>query len=146
MARQVAAALTQTGVNTSAFLYRYFNQLPTAGYEWAYGDHSAAGLIPTNDATCVFVGTTPAKLRSVRRAGLSRRSATCSHRQLRPLSNGWQLPPRRARCVAGVEHGEIGGTRGTAGEAKMSWVGFIVITALAAASGYMLSGIIDRLV
>ena len=69
VARQVAAALTQTGVNTSAFLYRYFDQLPTAGYEWAYGDHSAAGLIPTNDATCVFVGTTPAKLRSVRRAG-----------------------------------------------------------------------------
>ena len=104
VARQVAAPLTQTGVNTSAFLYRYFDQLPTAGYEWAYGDHSAAGLIPTNDATCVFVSTTPATLRSVRRAGLNRRSTTCSHRQLRPLSNGWQLPPRRARCVAGVEH------------------------------------------
>jgi 2-polyprenyl-6-methoxyphenol hydroxylase-like FAD-dependent oxidoreductase len=69
VARQVAAPLTQTGVNASAFLYRYFDQLPTAGYEWAYGDHSAAGLIPTNDATCVFVGTTPARLRSVRRAG-----------------------------------------------------------------------------
>jgi 2-polyprenyl-6-methoxyphenol hydroxylase-like FAD-dependent oxidoreductase len=44
--------------------------VPAAGYEWAYGDHAAAGLIPTNDATCVFVGTTPAKLRSVRRAGV----------------------------------------------------------------------------
>ena len=104
VARQVAAGLTQRGVNTSAFLYRYFDQLPAAGYEWAYGDHSAAGLIPTNDATCAFVGTTPAKLRSVRRAGLSRRLASYSHRQLRPLSNGWQLPPRRARCVAGAEH------------------------------------------
>jgi 2-polyprenyl-6-methoxyphenol hydroxylase-like FAD-dependent oxidoreductase len=69
VARQVAAPLTQTGVNASAFLYRYFDRLPAAGYEWAYGDHSAAGLIPTNDATCVFVGTTPARLRSVRRAG-----------------------------------------------------------------------------
>ena len=70
VARQVAAPLTKTGVNASAFLYRYFDQLPAAGYEWAYGDHSAAGLIPTNDATCVFVGTTPARLRSVRRAGV----------------------------------------------------------------------------
>ncbi len=69
VARQVAAPLTQRGVNASAFLYRYFDQLPAAGYEWAYGDHAAAGLIPTNDATCVFVGTTPARLRSVRRAG-----------------------------------------------------------------------------
>ena len=69
VARQVAAPLTQTGVNASTFLYRYFDRLPAAGYEWAYGDHAAAGLIPTNDATCVFVGTTPARLRSVRRAG-----------------------------------------------------------------------------
>ena len=29
---------------------------PTDGYEWAYGDGAAAGLIPTNDGeTCVFV-------------------------------------------------------------------------------------------
>jgi len=56
-------------VNASAFLYRYFDQLPAAGCEWAYGDHAAAGFIPTNDATCVFVSTTPTRLRSLRRAG-----------------------------------------------------------------------------
>ena len=34
--------------------------LDTDGYEWAYGDGAAAGLIPTNDGlTCVFVGTSP---------------------------------------------------------------------------------------
>ena len=69
VARQVAASVTHTGVNASAFLYRYFDQLPAAGCEWAYGDHAAAGLIPTNDATCVFVSTTPTRLRSLRRAG-----------------------------------------------------------------------------
>lgn len=69
VARQVDAPLIQTGANASAFLYRYFDQLPAAGYEWAYGDQAAAGLIPTNDATCVFVGTPPGRLRSVRRAG-----------------------------------------------------------------------------
>jgi 2-polyprenyl-6-methoxyphenol hydroxylase-like FAD-dependent oxidoreductase len=35
VARQVAAPLTHTGANASAFLYRYFDQLPAAGYEWA---------------------------------------------------------------------------------------------------------------
>ena len=52
-----------------AFLYRYFEDLPAEGYEWAYGDRAAAGLIPTNDATCVFVATAPAALRRLRRDG-----------------------------------------------------------------------------
>jgi 2-polyprenyl-6-methoxyphenol hydroxylase-like FAD-dependent oxidoreductase len=72
VARQVDARLVQTGRNASAFLYRYFADLPAAGYEWAYGDHSAAGFIPTNEATCVFVGTTPARLRRLRSAGAER--------------------------------------------------------------------------
>ena len=47
-------------------LYRYFTGLPASGYEWAYGERAAAGLIPTNDGTCVFVGTTSARIRSLR--------------------------------------------------------------------------------
>ena len=50
-------------------LYRYFEGLPAEGYEWAYGDRTAAGLIPTNDATCVFVATTPDRLHRLRRDG-----------------------------------------------------------------------------
>jgi 2-polyprenyl-6-methoxyphenol hydroxylase-like FAD-dependent oxidoreductase len=53
----------------SAVMYRYLEGLPAEGYEWAYGDRAAAGLIPTNDATCVFVATTPARLRQLRRDG-----------------------------------------------------------------------------
>jgi 2-polyprenyl-6-methoxyphenol hydroxylase-like FAD-dependent oxidoreductase len=72
VARHVDAPLVQTGSTASAVLYRYFDDLPATGYEWAYGDHSAAGFIPTNDATCVFVATTPAHLRRLRRAGAER--------------------------------------------------------------------------
>ena len=57
------------GETEGAFLYRYFEGLPAEGYEWAYGDRAAAGLIPTNDATCVFVATAPAALRRLRRDG-----------------------------------------------------------------------------
>jgi flavin-dependent dehydrogenase len=51
-------------------LYRYLHDLPVVGYEWLHGDTAAAGLIPTNDdATCVFVSTTPARMRALRRLG-----------------------------------------------------------------------------
>ena len=70
VAQQVKAAVLQQGRTASAVLYRYFTELPTAGYEWAYGIGAAAGLIPTNDgATCVFVATTPARIRHLRRSG-----------------------------------------------------------------------------
>ena len=57
-------------------LYRYFTGLPASGYEWAYGERAAAGLIPTNDATCVFVGTTSAHMHSLRRNGAEHAFAT----------------------------------------------------------------------
>jgi 2-polyprenyl-6-methoxyphenol hydroxylase-like FAD-dependent oxidoreductase len=56
-------------MSEGAFLYRYFEDLPAEGYEWGYGDRAAAGLIPTNDATCVFEATAPAALRRLRRDG-----------------------------------------------------------------------------
>jgi 2-polyprenyl-6-methoxyphenol hydroxylase-like FAD-dependent oxidoreductase len=69
VAEQVGAPVVRRGMTASAVLYRYLDGLPTAGYEWAYGDRAAAGLIPTNDATCAFVATTPARLRHLRRDG-----------------------------------------------------------------------------
>jgi 2-polyprenyl-6-methoxyphenol hydroxylase-like FAD-dependent oxidoreductase len=60
------------GRSGGAALYRYYDDLPTVGYEWAYGARVAAGLIPTNDdRTCVFVGTAPARMRELRPAGAS---------------------------------------------------------------------------
>jgi flavin-dependent dehydrogenase len=69
VAEGAAAPLVRQGTAEGAVLYRYFEDLPAAGYEWAYGDRAAAGLIPTNDATCVFVATTPSRLRRLRRGG-----------------------------------------------------------------------------
>jgi flavin-dependent dehydrogenase len=72
VAAQVDAPVIWRGSTESAVLYRYFTGLPAAGYEWAYGEGAAAGLIPTNDATCVFVATTPARMRSLRSSGAER--------------------------------------------------------------------------
>ena len=69
VAEGVAAPVIRQGMAESAVMYRYLEGLPADGYEWAYGDRAAAGLIPTNDATCVFVATTPARLRQLRRDG-----------------------------------------------------------------------------
>ena len=73
VARQVGAPVLRQGRTASAVLYRYIDDLPAAGYEWVYGDRATAGLIPTNDgATCVFVCTTPARMRQLRRSGRER--------------------------------------------------------------------------
>ncbi|HET8914751.1 MAG TPA: FAD-dependent monooxygenase, partial [Propionibacteriaceae bacterium] len=69
VAQQVGAQVTRLGSSAGGVLYRYFHDLPAEGYEWSYGDRSATGLIPTNDSTCVFVGTTPARIHSLRRGG-----------------------------------------------------------------------------
>lgn len=66
----VRAPVVRRGRTASGVLYRYVADLPTDGYEWAYGDHAAAGLIPTNHGeTCVFVSTAAHRLRALRRPG-----------------------------------------------------------------------------
>ncbi len=70
VAQGTGAPVLRQGRSASALLYRYIDALPTAGYEWAYGDGAAAGLLPTNDgATCLFVGTTPERMTRLRRSG-----------------------------------------------------------------------------
>jgi flavin-dependent dehydrogenase len=72
-ASEVGARTIRRGRACSAMLYRYYAELPATGYEWAYGPAAAAGFIPTNDGlTGVFVGSTPARLRTVRRDGVER--------------------------------------------------------------------------
>jgi 2-polyprenyl-6-methoxyphenol hydroxylase-like FAD-dependent oxidoreductase len=70
VAREVGAPVTRLGRHGGAILYQYRRDLPVTGYEWAYGDRAAAGLIPTNDGeTCVFVECAPARMRALRRSG-----------------------------------------------------------------------------
>ena len=76
VATEAKAPIIWRGNTASAVLYRYFTGLPVRGYEWAYGEGAAAGLIPTNDATCLFVSATPARMRSLRSSGAEHAFAT----------------------------------------------------------------------
>ncbi len=64
---QVGAAVAAAGpVRPAPSSTRYYaRRRRVAGYEWAYGDGAAAGMIPTNDGlTCVFVGDHPERMRA----------------------------------------------------------------------------------
>jgi 2-polyprenyl-6-methoxyphenol hydroxylase-like FAD-dependent oxidoreductase len=83
------------------------------GYVWFYGDGAAAGLIPTNDGqTCVFVATTPERMR-----GLRARSAEAAFRALLNVA-----APEHAAQVADAEPaGPFHGWGGVPGYARRSW-------------------------
>lgn len=71
VAAELDAPVERPSSAAAAILYRYHAGLPVAGYEWAYAPGAAAGMIPTNDGlTCVFVSTTPARMRLLRREGV----------------------------------------------------------------------------
>jgi flavin-dependent dehydrogenase len=77
VADAAGSATIRRGRSCSGMLYRYYADLPATGYEWGYGQNAAAGFIPTNDGrTGVFVGTTPGRLRRLRRDGAERAFAT----------------------------------------------------------------------
>jgi flavin-dependent dehydrogenase len=70
VAAEVGAEFLSRGRSASAILYRYVDDVPSEGYVWGYGDAAGGGLIPTNDGqTCVFVGTTPRRMRALRASG-----------------------------------------------------------------------------
>ena len=71
VAREVSATNEFAGQHAGSYLYGYWQDLPSDGYEWSYRPGLTAGTIPTNEgATCVFVGGTPARMGvEVRAAG-----------------------------------------------------------------------------
>ncbi len=71
VACDVGARTLWQGQHAGSYLYGYWQDLPTDGYEWFYREGLTAGAIPTNSgATCVFIGGTPASLDdAVRRTG-----------------------------------------------------------------------------
>jgi 2-polyprenyl-6-methoxyphenol hydroxylase-like FAD-dependent oxidoreductase len=70
VAAEVAAPIVRQGRSASAVLYGYVDGQPPDAYQWFYGRGSAAGVIPTNDGeACVFVSTTPTRMRALRRHG-----------------------------------------------------------------------------
>jgi 2-polyprenyl-6-methoxyphenol hydroxylase-like FAD-dependent oxidoreductase len=112
VAREVGAPVVRQGRAASAVLYRYLPGVVSDGYEWGYGDGAAAGLIPTNGAeTCVFVATTPDRMRSLRRDGSEAAFATLLGR----------AGPALVDRVAGAEGGRIHGWGGLPGYVRRSW-------------------------
>ena len=101
VASRTGAPVVWRARSAGAVLYRYFVGLPTVGYEWAYGDGVAAGLIPTNDGlTCVFVGTSPDRMRALRRRGVADAFATIL---------GEAFPALPERVSAAVPDGRVRG-------------------------------------
>ena len=101
IAARIGAPVVWRARSAGAVLYRYYAGLPTIGYEWAYGDGVAAGLIPTNDGlTCVFVGTAPQRMRALRRQGVAQAFATIL---------GEAFPALPSRVATAVPDGRLQG-------------------------------------
>jgi flavin-dependent dehydrogenase len=113
VAREVAAPVVRQGQHASAVLYRYLGDLPADGYEWGYADHAGAGLIPTNDGlTIAFAGTTPARMRELRRAGKQ-----AAFEELVRLGG----PALRERVEAARPEGRFHGWAGVPGYLRRPW-------------------------
>jgi flavin-dependent dehydrogenase len=112
VARSVEAPFVSRGRAASAVLYRYVEEVPSEGYVWAYGDGAAAGLIPTNDGeTCVFVATTPSRMRALRRDGAEGAFERLLDAVPAPMSD---------TVRAGGAVGRLHGWRGTPGQVRRS--------------------------
>jgi 2-polyprenyl-6-methoxyphenol hydroxylase-like FAD-dependent oxidoreductase len=113
VARHAGAATVRRGRTASAMLYRYVRGLDVTGYEWIYGAGATAGLIPTNDdATCVFVGTTRARMRELRRSGSEQAF-------LRLLDDA--APGLADDLGAATGRSRMRGWRGAPGHVRRSW-------------------------
>lgn len=113
LAREVGAPYVSRGRAASAILYRYVAEVPSEGYVWGYGDGAAAGLIPTNAGeTCVFVATTPERMRALRREGAEAAFDRLLDAVPAPLSE----PVR-----AGAATGQLRGWRGEPGYVRRSF-------------------------
>jgi len=113
VAEQAGARVVWQGRTASAVLYRYVEDGPADAYEWAYGAGAGAGVIPTNDgASCLFVSTTPDRMRKLRRSGVEHAVAAL----LAAAGPALVDRVRDARPVSPVR-----GWSGVAGHARQSW-------------------------
>ncbi|HEU4514852.1 MAG TPA: NAD(P)/FAD-dependent oxidoreductase [Nocardioidaceae bacterium] len=114
VAQQVGAPVEQQAAARAAVLFRYHADFCLAGYEWAYGGGAAAGMIPTNDdLACVFVSTTPERLRSMRRRAGTERAFAGLFEEAAP-----DLAPRLRMSTPA---GRMLGWAGVPGFVRRSW-------------------------
>ena len=113
VAREADAVVLRSGTAASAVLYRYVPGLAAVGYEWAYGDRSAAGLLPTNAGeTCVFVSAAPERVRRLRQVGVEHAFDTLL---------AAAAPEFLERLRDASAAGRIRGWRGVPGHVRKSW-------------------------
>ncbi|WP_432477136.1 NAD(P)/FAD-dependent oxidoreductase [Nocardioides sp. GXQ0305] len=113
VAADTGARIHHRGEAAGAVLYRYVHGLGSDGYEWAYGAGAAAGLIPTNDGlSCVFVGTSPARMRALRSRG-SEHAFRCL------LGQSFAGLPERVAAAEPV--GRLHGWAGVPGHLRQCW-------------------------
>ena len=114
VARQVEAPLLREGRWASAVRYAYYRDLEASGYEWAFRDGAAAGIIPTNDGlSCVFVATSPTRMRTLRMG----RSPDESLETLFGLA----APEHKDRLASAGRESRHHGWAGTPGFVRRSW-------------------------
>lgn len=114
VAREVDAPVLRRGRAASAVRYAYLAGVGAEGYEWAYGDGAAAGLIPTGDGlVCVFAATTPERLRTLARATTTD--------QVLPTLLHRAAPALRATLEEGRQVGRVHGWGGVRGFVRRSW-------------------------
>jgi flavin-dependent dehydrogenase len=113
VAELVGAPVLRRAQHASAVLYRYLTGLHAESYEWAYRRGAAAGLIPTNDdQTCIFVGTTPARMNALRRDGTQHAFATLLARAAPALVD---------QVASGTWASRVHGWAGAPGHIRRSW-------------------------
>ena len=113
VASAVDARVEVQGRAASAVLYRYVPGCGASGYEWAYGGRAAAGIIPTNGGECcVFVSSTPERVRRLRRQG-----AEAAFDALLDVVGGAVAD----RVRDGSAGGRIRGWAGVPGHVRRSW-------------------------
>lgn len=113
VAAAVGAAVERSSAHAGGILYTYRADLPTDGYEWAYGTGAAAGMIPTNEGlTCVFAGADPARVRAARRHGAA---------EALRLLFAVAAPDHLARYDASTPASPVRGWAGVAGFVRRSW-------------------------
>ncbi|WP_432476727.1 NAD(P)/FAD-dependent oxidoreductase [Nocardioides sp. GXQ0305] len=114
VAAAAGAQLLDRGRHASAVRYTYLRGLGLDGYHWAYGNGAAAGLIPTNgDGHCVFVATSPQRMRTLRLG----RSSDAVIDQLVGLA----APDLREPVARATRVGHHHGWAGTPGFARQPW-------------------------
>jgi flavin-dependent dehydrogenase len=108
----VQAPIYRQGHHATGVVYGYWQGLDVVGYEWRYNPGVSTGIIPTNDATCVFAAMPDSRFRDeIARdveAGYRRVIAECS-------------PALEAGLNMAVRIGTLHGFPGVPGFFRRSW-------------------------